>query len=255
MLNITTTTPTDSTLSQRDRLLASPAHSPWTPERIEQLRNCVTSGLSCSQIAAEIGVTRNAVIGKIHRLGLSPGRPAAPARSCPPRARPPRSSPQRQFLRLMFAQAPGLAGDEADPRRSRACSAARCSNWRRANAVGRRRSVRGGFRLLRQPSRRGLLLLRRPRADGLSRSGAAARLAETSFRCGRHARADRGHGACRAPSAALHRRFRRGLTAAHLAPRRIAMRAVPRAGPSSRLPSPSQWPAWPLPRRPPARSR
>ena len=42
----------------------------WTAERIEQLRHCVGSGLTCSQIAAEIGVTRNAVIGKIHRLGL-----------------------------------------------------------------------------------------------------------------------------------------------------------------------------------------
>ncbi len=110
MLNTTTTATTDSPSTPAH----SPAHSPWTPERIEQLRNCVTSGLSCSQIAAEIGVTRNAVIGKIHRLGLSPGRPAAaPARSCPPRVRQPRHSPQRRFLRLMFAPAPSLAGDEA----------------------------------------------------------------------------------------------------------------------------------------------
>jgi len=76
----------------------------WTPERIEQLRTCVVTGLTCSQIAAEIGVTRNAVIGKIHRLGLSSGRPAgAPARSSPPRARHPRVSTQRQLLRLMCA--------------------------------------------------------------------------------------------------------------------------------------------------------
>lgn len=92
------------------------SHSPWTPELIERLKNGVSSGLTCSEIAAEIGVTRNAVIGKIHRLGLSPGRPAAsPARSCPPRARRPRTSPQRQFLRLVFAHAPGLAGEEAAP--------------------------------------------------------------------------------------------------------------------------------------------
>src|SRR5579863_2122375 len=92
-----------------------PAHSPWTPERIAQLRDGVASGLSCSQIAAEIGVTRNAVIGKIHRLGLSPGRPAAPARSCPPRARQPRSSPQRQFLRLVFAPGSDAASEVAEP--------------------------------------------------------------------------------------------------------------------------------------------
>ncbi len=82
----------------------------WTPERIAQLRDFVDSGLTCSQIAAEIGVTRNAVIGKIHRLGLSPGRPAAqPARSCPPRGRRPRLPSPRQMLRLVYADAPGIA--------------------------------------------------------------------------------------------------------------------------------------------------
>ncbi len=87
----------------------------WTAERIEQLRHCVGSGLTCSQIAAEIGVTRNAVIGKIHRLGLSPARPAgASARSCPPRARHPRISPHSRLLRLIGAEAPGLAGDAAE---------------------------------------------------------------------------------------------------------------------------------------------
>jgi GcrA cell cycle regulator len=43
----------------------------WTSERVEQLKGCVGAGLTCSQIAAEIGVTRNAVIGKMNRLGLS----------------------------------------------------------------------------------------------------------------------------------------------------------------------------------------
>ena len=115
MLETTTTATPNSTPVPAHSPAHLPAHSPWTAERIEQLRNCVTSGLSCSQIAAEIGVTRNAVIGKIHRLGLSPGRPAAPARSCPPRVRPPRLSPQRQFLRLAFAQAPSVAGEDAEP--------------------------------------------------------------------------------------------------------------------------------------------
>jgi GcrA cell cycle regulator len=85
----------------------------WTAERIEQLRHCVVSGLTCSQIAAEIGVTRNAVIGKIHRLGLSPARPAgAPARSCPPRARHPRMAPASRLLRLIGAPASGEAAAE-----------------------------------------------------------------------------------------------------------------------------------------------
>jgi GcrA cell cycle regulator len=82
----------------------------WTPERVERLRTFMDTGLSCSQIAAQIGVSRNAVIGKIHRLGLAPGRPAgAPARSSPPRAARPRFSSQRQLLRLM-SDAPVVAG-------------------------------------------------------------------------------------------------------------------------------------------------
>lgn len=44
----------------------------WTDERVELLKKLWTDGLSASQIAAQLGqVTRNAVIGKVHRLGLS----------------------------------------------------------------------------------------------------------------------------------------------------------------------------------------
>ncbi len=44
----------------------------WTDERVDRLKKLWTDGLSASQIAAELGgVTRNAVIGKVHRLGLS----------------------------------------------------------------------------------------------------------------------------------------------------------------------------------------
>lgn len=43
----------------------------WTDERIEQLRALWTKGITASQIAEELGgVSRNAVIGKAHRLGL-----------------------------------------------------------------------------------------------------------------------------------------------------------------------------------------
>jgi len=44
----------------------------WTNERVELLKKLWGEGLSASQIAGELGgVTRNAVIGKVHRLGLS----------------------------------------------------------------------------------------------------------------------------------------------------------------------------------------
>ena len=44
----------------------------WTDERVELLKKLWGEGQSASQIAKELGgVTRNAVIGKVHRLGLS----------------------------------------------------------------------------------------------------------------------------------------------------------------------------------------
>ena len=49
----------------------------WTYERVEKLKQLWEEGLTASRIAAELGeVTRNAVIGKAHRLGLS-GRMAS----------------------------------------------------------------------------------------------------------------------------------------------------------------------------------
>jgi GcrA cell cycle regulator len=47
-------------------------HMSWTDERVETLKRMWSEGQSASQIAKELGgVTRNAVIGKVHRLGLS----------------------------------------------------------------------------------------------------------------------------------------------------------------------------------------
>ncbi len=50
----------------------------WTDERVELLKKLWNEGLSASQIAAQLGgVSRNAVIGKVHRLKLS-GRGKTP---------------------------------------------------------------------------------------------------------------------------------------------------------------------------------
>ena len=64
----------------------------WTEERVALLKKLWLEGLSASQIAKQLGgVTRNAVIGKVHRLGLSgratPSQPPRPAFKAP---RPPR---------------------------------------------------------------------------------------------------------------------------------------------------------------------
>jgi GcrA cell cycle regulator len=65
----------------------------WTDERVETLKKLWLDGLSASQIAKHLGgVTRNAVIGKVHRLGLSgraaPSQPADPVFKAPRPARP-----------------------------------------------------------------------------------------------------------------------------------------------------------------------
>ena len=63
----------------------------WTDERVETLKKLWAEGHSASQIAAELGgVTRNAVIGKVHRLGLA-GRAKSPS-SAAPRPRKPRAA-------------------------------------------------------------------------------------------------------------------------------------------------------------------
>src|SRR5690606_2741661 len=75
----------------------------WTDERVETLKKLWLDGLSASQIAKQLGgVTRNAVIGKVHRLGLSgraaPSKPARPTFKAPRAARPaaaPPSAPRR----------------------------------------------------------------------------------------------------------------------------------------------------------------
>lgn len=74
-----------------------PRKNTWPEERVEILKKLWIDGLSASQIAAKLGdnITRNAVIGKVHRLGLS-GR-GSPTRVSRPRTRRPRqpSAPRR----------------------------------------------------------------------------------------------------------------------------------------------------------------
>ena len=73
----------------------------WTDERVEQLKQMWLDGLSASQIAGRLGgVTRNAVIGKVHRLGLSGrGAPTRVTRRRPSTPRAPRAqstTPRRE---------------------------------------------------------------------------------------------------------------------------------------------------------------
>lgn len=73
----------------------------WTDERIETLRKMWDSGMTATQIAEELGgVSRNAVIGKAHRLGLAsrpspvkPNAPEAKAAAAPAAEAAPRPAP------------------------------------------------------------------------------------------------------------------------------------------------------------------
>jgi GcrA cell cycle regulator len=78
----------------------------WTEERVAELKKLWSEGHSASQIAKRLGsVTRNAVIGKVHRLGLS-GRstPSRPVKRPPRLARP---KPQTATRPAAPARTPG----------------------------------------------------------------------------------------------------------------------------------------------------
>jgi GcrA cell cycle regulator len=103
----------------------------WTEERIDRLKAMWSKGATASQIADELGgVSRNAVIGKAHRLGLdsrpSPVKPgdekakpaeaAAPVAKPAPKAEAPKPKPAVAAApQPKAAPAPAQAGSPAKP--------------------------------------------------------------------------------------------------------------------------------------------
>jgi GcrA cell cycle regulator len=76
----------------------------WTEDRVTLLKKLWTDGLSASQIAKQLGgVTRNAVIGKVHRLGLAgraaPSRPIKRVLAAPVRPKPVLVAPAMPVVR------------------------------------------------------------------------------------------------------------------------------------------------------------
>lgn len=68
--------------------------SAWSDDRVETLKRLWREGASVSRIAGRLGggLTRDAVLGKVYRLGLSgTGRPGEPDRSPRSEASPPRT--------------------------------------------------------------------------------------------------------------------------------------------------------------------
>jgi GcrA cell cycle regulator len=84
----------------------------WTTERVEILKKGLETGLSCREIAAQIGVSRNAVIGKISRLKLARDRTdlTRAAKKEPTDGRRPRAAIK---LRQIIVRAPSSEPDRA----------------------------------------------------------------------------------------------------------------------------------------------
>jgi GcrA cell cycle regulator len=103
----------------------------WTEERIERLKTMWHDGATASEIAEKLGgVSRNAVIGKAHRLGLearpSPVKPgeehapgAAAAKAGTARKADPAHAPKAAPAAEESAPAPRVAAPQPQPQRSR----------------------------------------------------------------------------------------------------------------------------------------
>jgi GcrA cell cycle regulator len=101
-----------------------PAHRPthqstfqptWTVERLESLKIHFQAGLSCREIAAEIGVSRNAVIGKLSRLNLTrdkAGSEPLVTKGKPKRERREPMTKLRYLLKAMQAESSPAKKDE-----------------------------------------------------------------------------------------------------------------------------------------------
>jgi GcrA cell cycle regulator len=89
----------------------------WTDERLELLTRGFAAGLTCRQIADDVGVSRNAVIGKLNRLNLTrekSGDAPQESRKEAARGRRAKSVPrlQYQLLQKLYAEPQPSAGDE-----------------------------------------------------------------------------------------------------------------------------------------------
>jgi GcrA cell cycle regulator len=98
----------------------------WTAERVELLKSRFEAGLSCREIADDIGVSRNAVIGKLSRLNLTrerSGDARRPARKNAAKGPRPRTVPGRQYqmLQALYA-APQPAADDEPIHNGHCCS-------------------------------------------------------------------------------------------------------------------------------------
>lgn len=86
----------------------------WTDDRLALLKEGFDAGLSCRDIAATLGLSRNAVIGKLSRLALTRDRPpGAPRDQDAPKPRRARVFGPPRLVRALRAAPPADALDDA----------------------------------------------------------------------------------------------------------------------------------------------
>ena len=90
-----------------------PTSRTWTEDRLALLKEGFEAGLSCREIAGTLGLSRNAVIGKLSRLALTRDRPPGTTGEKPaPSPRRPRSFAPPRLVRPLHAAPPIEALDE-----------------------------------------------------------------------------------------------------------------------------------------------
>ncbi|CUH53162.1 GcrA cell cycle regulator [Shimia sp. R11_0] len=107
----------------------------WTDERVELLKKMWGEGQSASQIAKELGgVTRNAVIGKVHRLGLSNRATSsgAKAEAKPKADAKPKAAPKAKPAAKPAAKAAPKAEPKPEPKTEPAVAAKPAQPLRKA---------------------------------------------------------------------------------------------------------------------------
>ena len=103
----------------------------WTDERVELLKKMWGEGQSASQIAKELGgVTRNAVIGKVHRLGLSNRAGSTPAAAKPAAKDKTAAKPTAKVEPATYSAAPSAPAATPSSRTRQPPSRRRFGSWR-----------------------------------------------------------------------------------------------------------------------------
>lgn len=136
----------DALDAQVEAMATIEAHATWTTERVALLKNGIAAGLSCAQIAREIGVSRNAVIGKANRLGLSRVKSATAGqgrRAGVPNGARTRIAASQRTLRAVWAEPESFA--QAPQPSANRCSLFELQQWHCRWPMGDPASENFGF--------------------------------------------------------------------------------------------------------------